>query len=234
MKKLLIATSLVIVICALILSGGCRRIDLSGNATTKDFNDITGFTRINVGSTFNANITRADSFSVSVVINEKLVDRLKVVKNGDTLEVGFKSPTWGFWGFEGRPEVTITLPDLRGLELSGASEGTVNGFKSSNDLKIQVSGASTLTFDAQSGNFNADISGASGVTGTLKASASHIVLSGASHATLSGSGGDATIDASGASHIDLSAYPVGNADVTLSGASSGSIYASGKLNVDLS
>jgi len=68
----------------MVLAGGCIRKDISedsGNTITRDF-DITGFTRIDVGYAFKAEISCSDNYSISVLINEKTAERLKVVKNG--------------------------------------------------------------------------------------------------------------------------------------------------------
>jgi hypothetical protein len=235
MKRILLIDLLVLISLTSMMLGGCRRIDLSANTVTKEFNDITGFNRIEVSSAFYADISRSDTYSVSVVVNEKMADYLKVVKVGDTLEVGFRTTAWTSWlGIRSRPQVIITLPDLRGLGLSGASEGKLKGFKSSNDFELEVSGASNLDIDMETGAFTAEISGASHVNGNVIAGRSDLTITGASHTTLSGSGGDIMLDVSGASHAYLEKYGVVNANVIISGASQGRVNASGKLDVDLS
>ena len=139
-----------------------------------------------------------------------------------------------FFSFIRSPGVKITLPELRGLYLSGASEGNVTGFKSSQDFDLTLSGASELNMDMETGNFLCEISGASEVTGYLKASSSDIVLSGASKIRVNGSGGDIKIDASGASQVDLANFNVNNADISFSGASDGSLNINGRLDAVLS
>jgi hypothetical protein len=235
MKRTILVITLVLVIISTVFAGGCIRKDISensGNMVTRDF-DFTGFTRIKVGNAFKVDIARSDNYSITVMIDANTAEGLKVIKNGDTLEIGRK-PFWNFWGVLNRTQVTITLPDLRSLELSGACEGNVKGFKSSNSFNLKLSGASDLDIDMEAGNFKSDMSGASSFNGFLKAANSDIELSGASDVTLTGSGGDIRIKASGASQANLQNYPVGNADIVLSGASISILNASGKLNADLS
>jgi hypothetical protein len=229
--------TLIIVLALMVISGtllpGCIRVDIAdevGPAVTRVY-DITGFTGIEAGYAFKVDISRSDNYSISITISEKFADRLRVTKIGDTLLIGLKEPAWNV---HSRPEVTITLPDLRSLELSGAAEGKVRGFKSSNDFDLEVSGASYLDIDMEAVDLKASVSGASGVNGFLKALSSDIEASGASRITLTGSGGDIRLDVSGASQANLENYAVGNADVELSGAGQAKMEISGKLNADLS
>jgi hypothetical protein len=236
MKRTTLSIVLVLVVIIAVLSGGCIRKDISeeaGNTATREF-DYTGFTRIEVGHAFKVDISRSDNYSISVTINENRADSLKVSKTGDTLKIGFKEPFLNIRSAHNRPQVTITLPYLRGLDISGAVEANVKGFKSSVAFTLDVSGASNLDIDMEAGDFKANISGASGANGYLKARSTDIKLSGASHITIPGSGGDIIINASGASQAYLENYPVFNADIVLSGASISILNASGKLNADLS
>jgi hypothetical protein len=112
-------------------------------------------------------------------------------------------------------EAEITMPELGGLDLSGASDANVSGFKSTMNLSVDLSGSSSLNGDIEAGDVSID-------------------LSGSSEATLSGSGQDLTIDISGSSDLDLVEFPVVDARVDASGTSSATVNASGRLDVDAS
>ena len=233
MKRIALAVALALVIISVTLLAGCIRVDIaddSGPAVTRVY-DMTGFTGIEAGYAFKVDITRSETYGISITINEKIADRLTVTKIGDTLKIGLKEPVWNV---HSRPLVTITLPDLRRLELSGAAEGNVKGFKSSNDFDLEVSGASNLDIDMEAGGFKANVSGASRLSGYLKAGRSDIEVSGASRITLTGSGGDTKIDVSGASQANLENYTVANAYVELSGAGQADMNIIGRLDADLS
>ena len=232
MKRVVLIMLALMIISGTLLAG-CIRIDIaddSGPAVTRIY-DMTGFTGVEAGYAFKVDIARSDNYSISVTINEKIADHLRVSKIGDTLKIGLKEPVWNV---HSRPRVTITLPDLRRLELSGAAEGNVKGFKSSNYFDLEVSGASNLDIDMEAGDFKVNVSGASRLSGYLKASRSNIEVSGASRITLTGSGGDTKIDVSGASQANLENYTVANADVELSGAGQADMNISGRLDADLS
>jgi hypothetical protein len=96
-------------------------------------------------------------------------------------------------------EARITMPDLTGLEISGATKGTVRGFKSGNDLNARISGASTLDLDVETGNFISKISGSSKVTARIKSTSTDIEISGASKLTLDMDTGNFVYESSGAS-----------------------------------
>ena len=112
-------------------------------------------------------------------------------------------------------QARITLPELTGLKLSGASRGTISGFKSAKELALEVSGASSLKGDIEAGDATLNVSGASNVT--LKGAARNVDL-----------------EVSGASKADLADFAVADARVNLSGASKATVNAEGKLDVTAS
>ena len=140
-----------------------------------------------------------------------MFDSIKVSKEGETLKIEVTSHR----PLEGTKKAEINMPDLRAINFSGATKGTIKGFSSSDDFSVVLSGASSLKGDLKAGNVNFGISGAS----TVK---------------LNGSAQNIIVDASGASHIGLSDFSVRNADVTLSGASDGTVNLDGRLDADLS
>jgi len=72
------------------------------------------------------------------------------------------------------------------------------------------------------------------VTGFSSENDFRLDLSGGSWVTIVGSTGDLTIDASGGSRLFLSEFTAEMVDVKMSGGSNGAIYASGRLDADLS
>jgi hypothetical protein len=225
MKGKLYVSGGVLILSALMLSG-CGVIpsplDLirrpvsitgSGNVVTRE-EAITGFDKVDVSHAFTVDISQGDTFSVVVRVDDNLVQYLEVVKQGSTLHIGLK-PGYIYTITKATMQAEVTMPELTGLDLSGASHVAITGFKSTKALHVDVSGASHLTGDIEAGDARFDVSGAS-------------------HVTLSGSGEDVTIDASGASHVDLADFPVADANVEASGASHVTVNPSGRLDVDAS
>lgn len=200
-----------LMVVALFLSA-CAVIPGAGNVVTRE-ETFTDFNKVDVSDAFTVDISQGDTFRVVIRIDENVVQYLEVVKEGSTLKIGLKPAAIGIG--PRTLEAEITMPELTGLELSGASHGAISGFKSTKGLDVQVSGASHLSGDIEAGDARFDISGAS-------------------HATLTGSGQDVTIDASGASHVDLADFPVADASVEAGGASNVTVNASGRLDVGAS
>jgi hypothetical protein len=233
MKKYALILGLILILVSGAILAGCANVEIStdnGPTTTRDY-DFTDFTGIEIGHAFDLEITRSDTYKVSITAGKNILEHIDVSKSGSTLKIDMDK--WLF-NWHSTPKAIITMPDLQGLNLSGASKGNVRGFKSSNNFKLSISGASDLDMDMETGNFKSEISGASKLTGSLKASNSSIELSGASNIKLKGSGGNIIIDGSGASHFELTDFTVNDADIELSGASHANMEINGKMDVSLS
>ncbi len=237
MKRTVFAAAIIVMLTAGTWLTGCNRVLIavdSGPLTTKEYS-FGDFSAVDVGSAFKVDIIPADSFSVKVTAGENLFKNIKVVKTGSTLKIYIED--WHFTIGDQTLEARITMPGLQGLNLSGAAKGTVKGFRSGHDFSAEISGASTLDMDMETGNFTGEISGASKVTARLKSTSADIGLSGAgklkmdietgsfvdeisgaSEAAGSLKAASTTLDITGASKIQLSGSG-GNLKLTGSGAS---------------
>ena len=236
MKKVILGIALVVVLATGMILPGCIRRDLTeqnGPITTQTY-DYTGFTGVDIGSAMQLEVTAGDNYSISISAGKNLFDHIRVVKSGSILRISTEGWSISWWWGNYTPKVTITMPVLETLYISGAADGTVSGFKSDKDLSVKASGASKLNLDMDTGIFTADISGASNVNGRLNARGSDITFSGASDINVTGSAGNIKLSGSGASTASLRYFTAGDADVELSGASNGSINVSGRLDVNLS
>ncbi len=231
MKKAVFSILLAVVLAAVVLPSGCG---LGGTVTQKK--DFANFSSVDVENLFTVQITRSDSYSTTVTASKDLLDYLSLSKEGETLKV-YLNPRHAFTDFTLKAQtlkVAITMPVLHELRLSGAVRGTIGGFKSSNDFKLEVSGASSLAIDKiEVGNSEFEISGASKVNGNMKGKDMQIEISGASTIKLEGSANDLSLKASGASRLDLLNFNLTTANVNLSGASEATVNAKEKLDVVL-
>ena len=184
----------------------------SGNVVTQE-EAISDFDKVEISHSFEVDIKQGESFSVIIRVDDNLVEQLQVEKFGSTLKIGLE-PAVSIVS-NATLEAEITMPELTGLDLSGASNATISGFKSTKNLTVDLSGASSLVGDIGAGDISID-------------------LSGSSNANLTGSGGNLTLDASGSSDVDLSDFPVADAEIDASGASTVTVNASGRLDVEAS
>lgn len=208
----IIAVLLVLGLLAPSLLAGCtfgaNVITGSGRTTTKDY-DFSGFTKVSIGSAFQTDIKQGQGYAVAVTIDDNLVDYLDVRVDGDTLNIGLKPRlSLGFRNTTLRAQ--ISMPDLEGIDSSGATRTNLTGFSNTKPANVQVSGASQLRGDYTTGQMRLQASGASTVE-------------------LTGSTGTLDVEASGASTVRLDNYTSTDTSVRASGASNVTVNPSGKL-----
>ena len=185
----------------------------SGNVVTRE-ETFSDFDKLNVSHAFTVDVSQGEEFSVVIHIDDNVVEHLRVTESGGTLAIGL-APNFLFSIRSGTLRAEVTMPELTGPVLSGASRVSITGFKSTNNLSAELSGASRLQGDLDAGDAIFEVSGASRVA-------------------LSGSAEKMRIDASGASQLDLEEFAVADADVKASGASTITVNPSGTLDVDAS
>lgn len=176
--------------------------------------DLSGFRKIDAGGALNVEISIQKEFSVEVEADDNLLENIKTVVDGDTLKIYSK----GRISTRNPMNVRITMPELSGLDISGASKANVVNV-AADSLAVEASGASKVTINGSSKILNLDVSGASRVDAeNLKVENADVDASGASSAAVVVSG-QLKADSSGASRIVYSGNPT-NVVKSTSGASS--------------
>lgn len=211
--------------------GGLDFINGSQNLETREF-IFTDFDRVEILAPFEVEIAKSNVYQVSVTVNENLFNYIEVTKSGDTLRlrqkpfISFRNSTF---------QATITMPELRSLEISAAGSCDVAGFQTTGDIDIEVSGASKLNImSLQATSVTMQVSAASRVTGFVKTESADFEVSGASYIDINGSAEGAHLAASGASSLKLSNFHILHSSVIISGASNGNIEVNGSLDVEVS
>jgi len=236
MKKSLMPIIVVLILIGLLVLPGCKGTIGSGKVITEK-KDFKNFTSLDISSAFEVDITQSSMYSVEISADEDLFDYIEVTQTGSELKI-YLSPRHIFTDFTLGSrvlEAKISMASLHGLELSGASKGTVTGFRSASPLMLNVSGATTLKLvNITAGDTECEVSGASKLTGNLTAGYAYFNVSGASSMELSGVTNDMELEVSGASRADLEEFHVRNVDVNLSGASEATVYVSQMLDIEVS
>jgi len=206
--------STALLITVVLLAGcGAGSLTGSGNVVTQE-EVFTKFDRLEVSHGFQVEVKEGDSFSVVIRADDNLMDEVQVTKRGDSLSIGLK-PGYSNGIIHGTLEADVTMPELSGLDLSGGSHVTLDGFNVSNTL-------------------SADLSGGSHLKGEVEAADAVFEVSGGSWVTLSGSAGNLRVNASGGSYAELGDLAVADANVDASGASHITVNPSGTLDADAS
>jgi hypothetical protein len=173
---------------------------------------VPSFSRLEVGGAFHVTATIGAANSVTLHVDENLLDLVDVHVSGGTLHIGTKS---GANLHDANLSADATAPELTGVEVSGAGQVQLTGDTDAASLDLSVSGAGRLT-------------------GSIGAQHVRLELSGASHATLSGTVGALVLEAGGASDLQGEDLQVTELTVELSGASSASVTVSGSISAEVS
>ena len=185
----------------------------SGNIVTIE-EAYSDFEALDISHAFSVEVVQGDTYRVIVHVDDNFADDLEIVQQGAVLRIGLK-PEFRGGLTSATLEAEVTMPELSGIEVSGASQAEVSGFASNSPFSGEVSGASVLR-------------------GEIEAGDTHLDVSGAGSAELSGHGDGLTIDVSGGSSVDLANYPVTDVIIDASGASSVTVNVSGTLSVSAS
>lgn len=213
------------------VSGCLYPVSGSGDLITEEYN-FSDFNRVQVANAFQVEISQSDTFGISITVDDNIMDYVIVNRSGDTLQVRLKQ---GYIYHSVTAIAKISMPDIERLDMSGATQGILNDFISTGDITITISGASILTLsDLSAGDLSMEVSGASNMTGNLTAGDVDFEVSGASNLSLSGSGQDLRADVSGASNMSMDNFTTDNADIDLSGVSTGVVNTGGTLDANVS
>ena len=171
-----------------------------------------GFDSLDIGHTFEVDIIQSETYNLVITVDDNIEQYLVIDEREGTLVLGLEDNR-SYTNVTLRAQ--ISMPELRALELSGASEAEFSRFESSDPFDLRVSGASEAMGDIEAGDV------------TIK-------VSGASEVHLHGEGQDLLLEVSGASHVDLEEFTVQDAALAISGASEVIVNVNGDLNVSAS
>ncbi len=184
-----------------------------GNGTIKTENRTAGtFTGVDVGGNIDLYVKQDSVRSVKIEADENLMEYIEVRMEGEQLVI---QPKEGY-NLSGSKsiKVYVSSPVFKRLEASGACDIIgENVLSSTNEISVDVSGASDAELELKAPKISAEMTGASNLK--LKGQTKELYISG-----------------SGASHAKCFELFSENAKVDVSGASSADVFASVKLNAD--
>ncbi len=130
-----------------------------GPRVEKSF-DFTDFNEIEVIGVYNMDVQVGGDFSIETSGRQKDMDRMDVyVKNGVlVLATDDEKKTWRGKKNNQGIDITITMPALNGLEITGIGNGEVNGIDS-DEFEIEVAGIGAMELNGRCGKLDADYAG---------------------------------------------------------------------------
>ncbi|MDD5339351.1 MAG: DUF2807 domain-containing protein [Dehalococcoidales bacterium] len=171
------------------------------------------FSKIEISNTFDFKIMQSNDFSVKLDTDEGFMKNVDIHQDGDKLKVHHSHHiSWMFR--HTRPRITITMPVIKELRLTGAVQGEVIGFKSKEDFSLEMDGASRVLIDLQAVKTDIRVRGA--CTVEAKGSAQNLI-----------------VDVNGACTLELEDFAVKEAAIRLNGASNCKAQVNGRLDARL-
>ena len=190
----------------------CREDSGPYEETTKTY-PLANFDRLDMGSAFRIEVRKGTAFQVQVRGNRRDIDDLGLNVRNSTLEIQYDRNRQRNRRYD--MFITVTMPTVRAVSFSGASRSTITGFTDLRELSIGLSGASRSTAIVNATSLSTDLSGASDLVVT-------------------GTGNQLSGSLSGASKMEAYDFPVNQADLDLSGASTARIRVNDALTVKAS
>jgi len=214
---LLAAAALFVTSCTFDVEIGGDGVKGDGDIVTNAYDVPDYFDMAQIEDSFDATIEVGLETSVVVQAHENLFGYIDVNVRGDRLTI----KAAGDRDLNGVTNVTITMPALRELDVSGASSAKVLGVVKTEKLGLEISGASEVSFDEiKAEDVDGTISGASDVTiDDVTAGKISLSMSGASDISMQGEAQEAALDVSGASDAKFGRLTVDDAEISVSGAS---------------
>jgi Putative auto-transporter adhesin, head GIN domain len=213
MKKLL-----VILIVTAITAPSCqymmgKRINGNGNIKTQEHN-VSAFKNVEVSGAVDLYVSQGDTKPVKIETDENLQQYIEVEQDGDRIVIKFKGdvnlrPTHKIKAY-------VSSPLYNTIDVSGASNITgETKIVNTENIKLELSGAGDINMDINAPAISAEVSGA----GTVN---------------LKGQTKSFDLDLTGAGKAHCYELLSENTKVDISGAGNADVYASVKLDADIS
>ena len=172
LNKIIMKKTLSLLVLVLILGG-------FASAQTKETRDLKGFTKISYGISGNLKIKIGPEFSVVLEGDKSDLNEIITDVTGDRLVI--RQENWHF-RFNEKVNVYITMPEIKGLGVSGSGNAEVlDPIKGADNLDLGVSGSGKrLTAGVITDNLSCSISGSGTITigSSGNADRGHISISG--------------------------------------------------------
>ncbi len=212
MRNLFLLCALVSILCASCGFGG-KRVQGDGNIK-KEQRNVSSFDKVQVSGAIDLYVSQGDAKPVEIEGDANLIPYIEIEQTGSRLVVRSKK------GYNLDPtdhmKLYVTAPVYEKIEVSGAcniySQSKINN---DHNLKLGVSGAGDIKMEVDAPKISADISGAGNVD-------------------LKGETKDLDLDLTGAGKAHCYDLKSENTKVDISGAGSAEVYASQKLDAQVS
>ena len=189
-----------------------KRIRGNGNTKTEE-RTVSSFKNVEVSGAFNVFVSQGALAPVKIEGDENLLGYIEVLQEGDRIIVRTRH------GFNLSPSaeinIYVTAPVYSDIDVSGACNITgQTKINNSEDLALHVSGAGNIKMEVDAPSLKAEVSGSGAID-------------------LKGQTKDVDLEITGAGHAHCFDLLSENTKVDITGAGDAEVYASVKLDADL-
>jgi hypothetical protein len=213
MKQIFLTLSIALGIASVFQSCVCidKDEDIPPRGETTRTYDFRDFDELEVGDAIRVNVVSGSAFEVSATGERNDLDDLNIFVQDGKLTARYNDS----WKKRQRMDIDITMPDLAGVDFSGAVNARIEDFVNLPSVEIELSGASRCDFEGTGTTLKFDINGASQLNtfGKMK------FLDG---------------EASGASQLNAFELETEESDLDVSGASNARVWVTRLLDVKAS
>lgn len=190
-----------------------KRVHGNGNIRTED-RQVNDFKNVEVSGSAKVLVSQGDHSSLKIETDDNLLPYIEVTQVGDKIDIHEKH------GFNLRPthdiRIYVTSPAYHSIDASGACD-ILGQSKITNpeSLEMHVSGAGDIKMEIDAPSLSAEVTGSGSIY-------------------LKGQTKDVTLDLTGAGHAHCYELLAENTKVEISGAGSAEVFASVKLDAQVS
>ena len=187
-----------IILSVIIVAMTCINGFSVGRSMVKETRDLSGFTKVSFGVSGDLYINFGSEFKVVLEGDKSYLDEIITEISGEKLVI--KKENWRF-NMNERVTVYITMPELKGLGVSGSGRAEIKDEVKADKLDLSVSGSGKIiTGNIITGNLGCGISGSG-----------DIIIEG------NGDAKSANISISGSGNYTGDTLEIGSAEISISG-----------------
>jgi len=184
---------------------------------------VSGFSQLELKLPLDVTIRQGKEFSLVLDVRDsELAGKIATDVRGDTLVITTNEHSLHM---RGKNTATLTMPELRGVSISGSGDVKVEGFEQGGEVTLAISGSGDISYRGKSSSLKVAIAGSGNVE--LKGSASNLSVTIEGSGDLKGEGFTAknasvTVDGSGDADLHVAGGTVqlavnGSGDIRWSG-----------------
>jgi hypothetical protein len=187
----------------------------ASQSVTKEIRNVTGFTKVSFGVSGNLYISFGPEFKVELEGTKSLIDDITTEVSSGKLVI--KKDNWKN-NMNEKVTVFITMPEIKGLGVSGSGKAEIKDPFKSSDMSLSVSGSGKLyTTDMNLQSLDCSISG------------SGDIIIGGNGSTVKGD-----ISISGSGNYSGDQMKIGAADISISGSGNCSCHVTESIKASIS